>query len=145
MLSTVPSHQASQTVSLLGSVQSHYTPIWPRGFCESWCCRKSTRRSEMWNNRLVFTGPNGSLRLVHHTGSESHTPHSHPFFKCFPASLSQCLTNSLLLYQFRKPPSEMCHHHLCHCCIVLFFPLSARKMNGTGECWFVCSLAGTRI
>lgn len=41
----------------------------------------------MWNNRRAFTGPGGMALLteVHHTSSESHTPHSHPFFKCFPA------------------------------------------------------------
>lgn len=66
----------------------------------------------------------------------NHTSHSHPFFKCFPAFQSQLLTHNLLLYQFSQPPSPMCHPHLCYCCAVLF-PLTSRKMNGTGESWFV--------
>lgn len=52
---------------------------------------------------------------VHHTSSESHTPHSHPFFKCFPAFHSQHLTHSLLLYQFSQTLSMMHHPHFCYC------------------------------
>lgn len=84
--------------------------------------------------RSQWQGP--SLRVAHHTSSESHTPHSHPFFKCFPAFQSQRLIHNLLLYHFSQPPSLMCHPHLCYCYVVLF-PLTGRKMNGTGECWFV--------
>lgn len=39
----------------------------------------------MWNNRRAFTGPGGSVRVVHHTSSESDTPQSH---LCFPDSVS---------------------------------------------------------
>lgn len=81
----------------------------------------------MWNNRQAFTGPGGSQRALHHTSSESHTPHSHPFFKCFPASQSQRLTNSLLLYHFSQPPSEMCHRHLCY--VVLFSWVPGKLME----------------
>lgn len=29
-------------VSQSGWMQCHYTPIWPQGFCESWCSNKNT-------------------------------------------------------------------------------------------------------
>lgn len=73
------------------------------------------------------------------TQAVNHTPHSHPFFKCFPAFQSQHLTHNLLLYQFSQPPSLMCHQLISVTVALFFFPLTSRKVNGTGECWFVFS------
>lgn len=60
------------------------------------------------------------------TQAVNHTPHSHPFFKCFTALQSGRLTHSLLLYQLSQTHSLMCHPHLCYCYVFLF-PLTSSK------------------
>lgn len=118
------------------SVLYHYTPIWPEGSCKSWCCNKSTQCSEMWNNRRAFTGPGGSVRVVHHTSSESDTPQSH---LCFPDSVSDSQPATVPVQPATQWDVSSSSLLLLRC--AFFPPLSAWKINGTDwfGCWFVFS------
>lgn len=95
--------------------------------------------TETWKYRItekLSWGPAVLWKFTTQAVGESQTSPSHQLFKCSAAFQSEGLNNSLLLYWPRQPPSKTHHRHPSYCYVVPF-SLSARKMNGTGECWFV--------
>lgn len=82
----------------------------------------------------AFTGPGGTAllwELFTTQVSESHTPNSPPFFRCFscfPVSTSDSQLTTVVL-QFSQLPRLMCHHPLCYCYVVLFPKLPGKWME----------------
>lgn len=89
--------------------------------------------SETWKYRVTDELSRGLVVLWTFTTQASQ---SHQLFKWPAAFQSQHLNHSLLLYWPKQPPSETYRRHPSYCYVVPF-SLSARKMNGTGEWWFV--------